>query len=117
MPSQAQNLIPIENLWQDLKIAVHRRSPSNLTELHLFVAKKEWTNLPSLDVAKLKAIRMWMAAKYRHRQDVQQCIQEQRASMKEVLEDTRLVTPAREKEGCTGQDEERGVQIPQSEDY
>ncbi|CAB1440607.1 unnamed protein product [Pleuronectes platessa] len=34
----------IENLWQDLKIAVHRRSPSNLTELHLF-CQEEWTNL------------------------------------------------------------------------
>ncbi|CAB1442171.1 unnamed protein product [Pleuronectes platessa] len=32
----------------DLKIAVHRRSPSNLTELHLF-CQEEWTNLPSLD--------------------------------------------------------------------
>ncbi|MGH0135383.1 UNVERIFIED_CONTAM: hypothetical protein FKN15_031250 [Acipenser sinensis] len=30
-PSQSPDLNPIENLWQDLKIAVHQRSPSNLT--------------------------------------------------------------------------------------
>ncbi|CAB1441192.1 unnamed protein product [Pleuronectes platessa] len=42
-PSQSPDLNPIENLWQDLKIAVHRRSPSNLTELHLF-CQEEWTN-------------------------------------------------------------------------
>ncbi|CAB1428541.1 unnamed protein product [Pleuronectes platessa] len=35
----------------DLKIAVHRRSPSNLTELHLF-AKKNGQTFPSLDVTK-----------------------------------------------------------------
>lgn len=27
---------PIENLWQDLKMAFHRRCPSNLTALELF---------------------------------------------------------------------------------
>ncbi|CAB1445178.1 unnamed protein product [Pleuronectes platessa] len=43
-PRQSPDLNPIENLWQDLKIAVHRRSPSNLTELHLF-CQEEWTNL------------------------------------------------------------------------
>ena len=32
-PGQNPDLNPIENLWKDLKIAVHRRSPSNLTEL------------------------------------------------------------------------------------
>ena len=30
------DLKPIENLWQDLKIAAHRRSPSNLTEREIF---------------------------------------------------------------------------------
>ena len=30
-PSQSPDLNPIENLWRDLKIAVQRRSPSNLT--------------------------------------------------------------------------------------
>ncbi|KAL7826753.1 hypothetical protein AOLI_G00319620 [Acnodon oligacanthus] len=35
-PSQSPDLNPIENLWQDLKTAVHKRSPSNLTELELF---------------------------------------------------------------------------------
>uniref|UniRef100_A0AAZ3Q191 Tc1-like transposase DDE domain-containing protein n=1 Tax=Oncorhynchus tshawytscha TaxID=74940 RepID=A0AAZ3Q191_ONCTS len=32
-PSQSLNLNPIEHLWRDLKIAVQRHSPSNLTEL------------------------------------------------------------------------------------
>jgi hypothetical protein len=30
---QSPDLNPIEHLWRDLKKAVHRRSPSNLTEL------------------------------------------------------------------------------------
>ncbi|CAB1416378.1 unnamed protein product [Pleuronectes platessa] len=51
-PSQSPDLNPIENLWQDLKIAVHRRSPSNLTELHLF-CQEEWTNLSISRCAKL----------------------------------------------------------------
>ena len=32
-PSQSPDLNPIEHLWRDLKMAVHQRSPSNLTEL------------------------------------------------------------------------------------
>ncbi|CAB1439204.1 unnamed protein product [Pleuronectes platessa] len=51
-PSQSPDLNPIENLWQDLKIAVHRRSPSNLTELHLF-CQEEWTDLSISRCAKL----------------------------------------------------------------
>ncbi|CAB1453064.1 unnamed protein product [Pleuronectes platessa] len=51
-PSQSPDLNPIENLWQDLKIAVHRRSPSNLTELHLF-CQEEWTNHSISRCAKL----------------------------------------------------------------
>ncbi|CAB1453526.1 unnamed protein product [Pleuronectes platessa] len=51
-PSQSPDLNPIENLWQDLKIAVHRRSQSNLTELHLF-CQEEWTNLSISRCAKL----------------------------------------------------------------
>ena len=43
-PSQSPDLNPIENLWQDLKIAVHRWSPSNLTELQLF-CQEEWTKM------------------------------------------------------------------------
>ena len=35
-PSQSPDLNLIEHLWRDLKIAVQRRSPSNLTELHSF---------------------------------------------------------------------------------
>jgi hypothetical protein len=32
-PRQSPDMKPIEHLWRDLKIAVQRRSPSNLTEL------------------------------------------------------------------------------------
>ena len=32
-PSQSPGLNPIKHLWRDLKIAVLRHSPSNLTEL------------------------------------------------------------------------------------
>ena len=35
-PSQSPDLNPIENMWKELKIAVHQRSPSNLTELEQF---------------------------------------------------------------------------------
>jgi len=45
-------LNPIENLWKDLKIAVHRRSPSNLTELEQ-ICKEEWEKLPKSRCAKL----------------------------------------------------------------
>ena len=32
-PSQSPDLNPIDHPWRDLKMAVHRRSPSNLMEL------------------------------------------------------------------------------------
>ncbi|MCJ8736209.1 hypothetical protein PDJAM_G00256240 [Pangasius djambal] len=51
-PSQSPDLNPIENLWRDMKIAVHRRSPSNLTELELF-CKEEWAKLSLSRCAKL----------------------------------------------------------------
>ena len=35
-PSQSPDLNPIENLWHDLKIAVHQRNPSSLKELEQF---------------------------------------------------------------------------------
>ena len=50
--SQGTDLNPIENLWQDLKIEVHRQSPSNLTELQLF-CQEEWTNISISRCAKL----------------------------------------------------------------
>ena len=40
-PSQIPDLIPIEHLWRDLKIAVQRRSPSNLTELERICEERE----------------------------------------------------------------------------
>uniref|UniRef100_A0A669CQL7 Tc1-like transposase DDE domain-containing protein n=1 Tax=Oreochromis niloticus TaxID=8128 RepID=A0A669CQL7_ORENI len=42
--SQSPDLNPIENLWQDLKTAVHERCPSNLTEQELF-CKEEWARI------------------------------------------------------------------------
>uniref|UniRef100_A0A8C8CUA6 protein-tyrosine-phosphatase n=1 Tax=Oncorhynchus tshawytscha TaxID=74940 RepID=A0A8C8CUA6_ONCTS len=43
-PSQSPDLNPIENLWKELKTAVHKCSPSNLTELELF-CKEEWEKM------------------------------------------------------------------------
>ena len=44
-PSQSPDLNPIENLWWDLKKAVARRRPKNLTELEA-IAKEEWAKIP-----------------------------------------------------------------------
>ncbi|KAG2461487.1 TCB1 transposase, partial [Polypterus senegalus] len=43
-PSQSPDLNPIEHLWRDLKMAVHRRFPSNLMELER-CCKEEWAKL------------------------------------------------------------------------
>ena len=43
---------PIEHLWRDLKIAVQRHSPSNLTELAR-ISREEWEKLPKYRCAKL----------------------------------------------------------------
>ena len=53
-PSQSPDLNPIEHLWRDLKMAVHRRSPSNLMELERS-CKEEWEKLPKNRCAKLVA--------------------------------------------------------------
>lgn len=50
-------------------------------------------------------------------QDVQQRIQEQRASMKDVLEDTRLVTLQREGGAVLARMRREEFRFPQSEDY
>ena len=44
--SQSPDLNIIENLWDDLKRAVHARHPSNLTELEMY-CKEEWSKIPS----------------------------------------------------------------------
>jgi transposase len=36
-PSQRPDLNQLEHLWRDLKIAIQRRSPSNLTELERII--------------------------------------------------------------------------------
>ena len=51
-PSEIPDLNAIENLWKDLKIAVHRRSQSNLTELEK-ICKEEWEKIPKSRCAKL----------------------------------------------------------------
>ncbi len=45
-PSQSPDLNPIEHLWRDLKMAVHQRLPSNLTELER-ICKEEWQRIPT----------------------------------------------------------------------
>ncbi len=54
-PSQSSDLNPIEHLWRDLKMAVHRRSPSNLTELER-ICKEEWQKIPQSRSANLVCI-------------------------------------------------------------
>ncbi|KAG2465714.1 TCB2 transposase, partial [Polypterus senegalus] len=53
-PSQSSDLNPIEHLWRDLKMAVHRRFPSNLMELER-CCKEEWAKLAKVRCAKLVA--------------------------------------------------------------
>ena len=53
-PNQSSDLIPMENLWHDLKIAVHQRSPHNLTELEQFCTE-QWANIAQSRCAKLVA--------------------------------------------------------------
>ena len=51
-PSQSPDLNPIEHLWKNLKMAVHRRFPSNLIELER-CCKEESAKLPKDRCAKL----------------------------------------------------------------
>ncbi len=53
-PSQSPDLNPIEHLWRDLKMAVHQRLPSNLTELER-ICKAEWQRIPKSRCEKLVA--------------------------------------------------------------
>lgn len=50
-------------------------------------------------------------------QEVKQCIEEQRASMKEVLEDTRLVSLQREGGAVLARMRREDLRFPQSEDF
>ncbi len=53
-PSQSPELNAIEPLWRDLKMAVHLRSSSNLTELER-ICKEDWQKIPQSRCAKLVA--------------------------------------------------------------
>lgn len=44
-PSMSPDLNPIENLWQELKVRINRRSPKNLQELER-VTIEEWKKIP-----------------------------------------------------------------------
>ncbi len=48
------DLNPIEHLWRDLKMAVHQRLPSNLTEVER-ICKEEWQRIPKSRSEKLVA--------------------------------------------------------------
>lgn len=54
-PSQGLILNVIENLWQNLKIGVHRWSLSNLIELDP-IRKEEWAEISVFRCAKLAEI-------------------------------------------------------------
>ena len=53
-PSQSPDLNLIKHLWRDMKIAVQRRSSSNLTELER-ICREEWEKLPKYKCAMLVA--------------------------------------------------------------
>ncbi|CAJ0951315.1 unnamed protein product [Ranitomeya imitator] len=66
--SQSPDINPIENLWKELKTAVHKPSPSNLTELELF-AKEEWARIsvsPCTKLIETNPKRLVITAKVRH---------------------------------------------------
>ncbi|KAG2469896.1 TC1A transposase, partial [Polypterus senegalus] len=54
LPSHSPDLNLIDHLWRDLKMAVHRRFPSNLMELER-CCKEEWAKLAKDRCAKLVA--------------------------------------------------------------
>ncbi len=58
-PSQSPDLNPIEHLWRDLKMAVHQRLPSNLTELER-ICKEEWQRIPKSRCEKLSQKDSWL---------------------------------------------------------
>ena len=51
-PSQSFDLNPIENLWKELKIKVHKRNPQNLRELKT-LCQQEWEKMESYFCKKL----------------------------------------------------------------
>jgi hypothetical protein len=65
--SQTPDLNPSEHLYRDLKIAVHQRTPSNLTKVER-ICREEWEKLPKyrwvkLVVSYLRRLKAVIAAK------------------------------------------------------
>ena len=54
-PSQSSDTNPIEYLWRELTVAVHRRSPSNLAEQEQF-SHEEWVKISPSHCTKLVEI-------------------------------------------------------------
>ncbi|TMS19716.1 Pleckstrin homology domain-containing family G member 4B [Larimichthys crocea] len=75
------------------------------------------TDLRGADNLLQKAIKKVDSKEIDTAEEVQQCIQEQRASMKEVLEDVRLVTLQREGGAVLARMRREEFRFPQSEDY
>ena len=54
MLPQYPDLNIIENLWRDLKHAVHARRPNNISELEVF-CQEEWGKIPKARIERLFA--------------------------------------------------------------
>lgn len=82
-PSQSPDLNLIEDVWKDLKTAVDKRSPSNLTRLELF-CKEEWAKVSVSRCAELVETHQHKGAKYRLRA-VSKMILSSLANMRQTL--------------------------------
>ena len=61
-PSQFSDLKPIENLWNNLKVKVHKRNPQNIKQLEE-LCKEEWGKVMLHQCGKLVAnYRKWLEA-------------------------------------------------------
>ena len=66
-PSQSPDLIPIENLWNTLKVNVHKQIPQNIKQLEE-LCKEEWGKETLDQCGKLVAnYRKWLEAAKQNR--------------------------------------------------
>ena len=61
-PSQSLDSNPIENMWSELKRAVHKRKPKNMTDLERFCIKKWSKILPNVFPKLIKHYRNRLSA-------------------------------------------------------